>query len=266
VGNYRVDSLLGVGGMGKVYAATAGDGTRVALKIVKDDYARDETFMARFSLEARIARDIRNPHVVRVLESGEHDGCSFLALEFIEGISLEQKLRREGRLDVPSTIKICTQVADGLDALWEAKMVHRDVKPGNILLDTSGNAYLTDFGLAKDTEGALLTQPGHTLGTLDYMAPEQLRAEEVGPGADVYALGCVVFECLQGRPPFGDRQGMRLLWAHLQEEPPDLSAAGPAVTAELTRAVKTALVKDPGGRPRSAGEYARLLARAVRDG
>ena len=134
VGVYRVNSLLGVGGMGTVYEASAPDGTRVALKVIKDDYARDETFQR----EARIAQTISNPYVVAALDTGEQDGIPNLAERFVDGGSLEQKLKRDGRLDLPTTVRICAEVAEGLQALWAGGMVHRDVKPGNILLDDAG--------------------------------------------------------------------------------------------------------------------------------
>jgi serine/threonine protein kinase len=262
VGPYRVDSLLGVGGMGVVYGATAPDGTRVALKVVKEDYARDETFRRRFQREARIAQTISNPYVVPVLDTGEHDGIPYLAARFVEGGSLEQKLEREGRLDLPTTVRICSQVAEGLQALWAAGMVHRDIKPGNILLDDAGTAYITDFGLAKDSQGTVLTMPGQALGSMDYMAPEQIRGEQVTAATDIYALGCVMFECVQGRPPFADRQGMRVLWAHLQDEPPDPSGRDDIPPA-FTQALKAALRKQAAERPSNSVEYARSLSQAA---
>jgi serine/threonine-protein kinase len=258
---YQIDSVLGVGGMGKVYKAIAPGGGEVALKIVKPDFARNETFMRRFKREARIAQTVRNPHVVPVLDSGEHEGTPYIAERFIEGGSLADKLKADRWLDVPTTVKICAQVADGLDALADAGMVHRDVKPGNILLDEEGTAYLTDFGLAKDSQGSLLTLPGQAVGSLDYMAPEQIRGDGVTAASDVYSLGCVVFECLRGKPPFADRPGMRVLWAHLQEEPPDPGRAD--VSRELSAAVKSALRKDPAHRPPSSAAYARSLSRAA---
>jgi serine/threonine protein kinase len=263
IGEYRIDSLIGVGGMGRVYRATAGDGTLVALKLVKRDFARDETFRRRFRREARIAQTVRNPHVVPVRDTGEHDGLPYLVAQFIEGITLDEKLAVEGRLDVATTVRICAQVAEGLQALWEAGMVHRDVKPANILLDLTGKAYITDFGLAKDSDGTALTRPGQALGSMDYMPPEQIRGEPVTGAADTYSLGCVVFECVHGRPPFADRQGMGVLWAHLQDEPPDPSAERTDITPGLTRALRTALRKDPAERPRTSVEYARSLSQAA---
>lgn len=262
-GEYEIDSLVGVGGMGKVYRAAAADGTPVALKLVKEDLARDETFRRRFRREARIAQTVRNPHVVSVRDTGEYDGLPYLAAQFIEGIALDRKLELEGRVTLATTVRICAQVADGLQALWEAGMVHRDVKPGNILLDLAGNAYITDFGLAKDSAGTVLTRPGQPLGSIDYMSPEQIRGEPVTGAADTYSLGCVAFECVQGRPPFADHEGMRVLWAHLQDEPPDLSAQRTDITPDFAQALKTALRKQPAERPRTSVEYARSLSKAA---
>jgi serine/threonine-protein kinase len=262
-GAYQIAALIGVGGMGKVYKATAADGNAVALKIVKEDLARDETFRRRFRREARIAQTVHNPHVVPVRDTGEHEDLPYLAAQFIEGTSLEQKLELEGQLDVATTVSICAQVGDGLDALWQAGMVHRDVKPANILLDGSGRAFITDFGLAKDREGTVLTRPGQPLGSMDYMPPEQIRGEAVMGAADTYSLGCVAFECLIGRPPFADREGMRILWAHLQDEPPDPSTHRDDVSPEFAQALKAALRKQPEDRPGTSSEFARSLAQAA---
>jgi serine/threonine protein kinase len=262
-GDYVINGLLGEGGMGKVYDATGPDGKRVALKLVKDDYARDETFRRRFRREARIAQTIDHPNVVPVIATGEHDGIPYMAQRFIDGMSLEQKLKRDGPLEVPYALHMCADVAAGLEALWAAGMVHRDVKPGNILLDRDDRAYITDFGLAKDTQGSLLTLPGQALGSMDYMAPEQIRGETLGAAADVYALGCVMHESLCGKPPFAEVQGMRILWAHLQEEPPDPCRLRSELSPEFARTMRVALEKDPEKRPASAGEYARMLAAAA---
>jgi serine/threonine-protein kinase len=262
-GEYHIDSLIGVGGMGKVYRATIGDDVHVALKVVKEDLARDETFKRRFRREARIAQSVRNPHVVPVRDTGEQDGLPYLAAQFIDGVALDRKLELEGQLDLAATVRICAQVANGLDALWEAGMVHRDVKPANILLDQTGKAYITDFGLAKLSDGTVLTRPGQPLGSIDYMPPEQIRGEPVTGAADIYSLGCVVFECIDGQPPFADRQGMRVLWAHLQDEPPDPSVKRGEIPPEFIRALKAALRKNPAERPRTSIDYARSLSMAA---
>jgi serine/threonine protein kinase len=262
-GSYQIESLIGVGGMGKVYRAHADDGAPVALKLVKQDLARDETFRRRFKREARIAQTVRNPHVVPVRDTGEVDGLPYLAAQFIEGNALDQKLAHEGRLDLTTTVRICAQVASGLEALWKAGMVHRDVKPENILLDLTGTAYITDFGLAKDSAGTVLTRPGQPLGSMDYMSPEQIRGQPVTGAADIYSLGCVVFECVCGRAPFADRQGMAVLWAHLQDEPRDLHLERPDIPAGFAEAVNAALRKEPSERPRTSTEYARSLSEAA---
>ena len=249
--------------MGKVYTATGPDGTRVALKLVKGDFARDETFRRRFSREARIAQTVKHPNVVPVLATGEHEGHPYMAQRFIEGRSLDERLKQDGPLDVPTAIQISSDVAAGLEALWAAGMVHRDVKPANILLDGNGTAYITDFGLAKDTQGSMLTLPGQALGSMDYMAPEQIRGEAVTAATDIYALGCCVYESLCGQPPFADVQGMRVLWAHLQDPPRDPSELRADLTPEVKQALLTAMEKDADKRPASAGEYVRLLADAA---
>jgi serine/threonine-protein kinase len=268
IGEYSVDAVLGEGGMGKVYIATDPAGGRVALKLVKDDYARDETFRRRFYREARIAQTVQHPNVVPVLDTGEHEGLPYMAQRYIEGpggvgMSLDDKLKHDGQLDVQTAVRVCTDVAAGLEALWGAGMVHRDVKPANILLDESGRAYITDFGLAKDTQGSLLTLPGQALGSMDYMAPEQIRGEQVGAATDIYALGCVMYECMCGRPPFAEVQGMRILWAHLQDPPPDPRGIRADVPDAFWQALLVALEKDSAKRPQTAGEYARMLADAA---
>ncbi len=265
IGDYTVESVLGVGGMGKVYRATAADGGTVALKLVKEDFARDETFRRRFSREARIAQTVKHPNVVPVVATGEQDGIPYMAQTFIEGESLDDKLKREGPLDVTTAVRVATDVAAGLEALWAAGMVHRDIKPANILLDAGGTAYITDFGLAKDTQGSLLTLPGQALGSMDYMSPEQIRGEQVSAASDIYALGCVMYECVCGRPPFADVQGMRILWAHLQDVPPDPSQLRTDLPAPFGHALMLALEKDPAKRPPTAGEYVRLLSEAAGD-
>jgi serine/threonine-protein kinase len=263
VGEYRMESLLAEGGMGKVYRATGPDGTKVALKVVKQGYARDESFRRRFNREVRIAQTVKHPNVVPVLATGEHEGVPYMVQQFINGQSLDEKIKQHGPLDLATALRVCNGVAAGLEALWAAGMVHRDMKPANILLSDEGRTYITDFGLAKDTQGSLLTLPGQALGSMDYMAPEQIRGEEVGAATDIYALGCVMYECLCGRPPFADVQGMRALWAHLQDEPPDPRTIRGDLPEQFARTLLVALEKDVDKRPASAGEYARLLGQAV---
>jgi serine/threonine protein kinase len=266
IGPYRVESLLGVGGMGRVYKAVNPEGDEVALKLVKADLASDEIFRRRFDREVRIARTVVHLHVVPVIDAGEHEGIPYMAQKYVGNGTLEDLVQKEQSLDLDTAVKICNQVAAGLDALCAAGLVHRDVKPANILLDADGTAFITDFGLAKDSQGSVLTRPGQALGSLDYMAPEQIRGEPVTAASDVYALGCVMYECLIGSPPFADRQGMRVLWAHLQDDPAnpcDRRADLPPAVGEL---ILRALDKEPQNRPQTAGEFARMLRDAVGSG
>jgi serine/threonine-protein kinase len=251
--------MLGEGGMGRVYRAVGPDGEVVALKVVKATLARDDVFRRRFEREAGAAARVAHPNVVPVVDRGEHQGVPYLAQKFITGGSLEQKIKRETRLDLNEAVDLCTQVADGLDAMHAEGLIHRDVKPANILLDGEGRAYITDFGLMKDREASVLTRPGQALGSMDYMAPEQIRGEGVSAQSDVYALGCVMIECLTGKPPFADRQGMRILWAHLQEEPPNPCAARDDLPADVGWAVTRALEKEPEKRPPTATAYANMV-------
>ena len=266
VGGYRLDRLLGEGGMGQVYEARGPDGARVALKVIRGRFAQDDTFRRRFRLEARIAQEVVHPSLVPVLAAGEDEGVPYIVQEFIEGRSLEAELELTGPLEVPVAIGIGSDVAAGLEALWDAGMVHRDVKPANILL-AGGRAVITDFGLAKDTRGPALTLQGQVFGSPDYMAPEQIRQHPVTAATDVYALGCVMYECLCGRAPFAHAESpFRVRWCHLQEEPPDPRRSRPDLSPALAEALLHALEKEPDRRPDSAGDYLGSLAAAASGG
>jgi len=263
-GEYVVTGLLGEGGVGYVYRAVDASGREVALKVVKPELADDMTFRRRFSREARIAQGIEHDHVVAVLATGEHDGTPYMVQRLIGGGTLDQRIKRDGRLDVATTVRVCRHVASGLDAMHAAGIVHRDVKPANILLDAESaesgvTAYIADFGLVKETNGTLLTAAGQALGTIDYISPEQIRGEPVTPATDVYALGCVAYACVTGAPPFADRRGMKVLWAHLQDDPADPSTRSADVPPDVGHAILMALAKDPNRRPQSAGMFGQLL-------
>ena len=245
--------------MGRVYRAVGPDGEEVALKLVRGELSDNLVFRKRFDREARTAQRVDHPHVVPVLDTGEFRGVPYMAQQYIRGGSLQEKIDREGPLGLEPTVLLCLQVARGLDALHALHLVHRDLKPGNILLDEAEDAYITDFGLAKDRDASALTKSGVSVGSLDYMAPEQIRGQEVSPVTDVYSLGCVMHECLCGEPPFGDREGMQVLWAHLRDEAPDACARRDDVPKDVGWAVARALEKDPERRPPSATAYARMV-------
>ena len=265
VGGYTIQEQLGEGGMGRVFKAVGTDGQPVALKMVKEEMTADETFIKRFRREAEIAQRIQHPNVVSVIDTGDYEGLPWAAQRFISGGSLEERLDRWGALDLHQVIAIFKQVAGGLDVLHENGLIHRDLKPGNILVDERGNPFIADFGLAKDhqNEGTVLTRPGQALGSMDYMAPEQIRGEEVTAATDVYALACMLFELLTGRPPFADKVGMRIMWAHLQDPAPHPSDTNATLPRPVGDAILKGLEKDPADRPQSATEFMRLVEMAA---
>jgi serine/threonine protein kinase len=263
VGPYEIKDIIGRGRMGRVYRATGPDGEQVALKTITTEIATDPTFVRRFHREAAAARRIEHPNIVPVLDEGEEAGTPFLVQRLVPGGTLADLIAKRQRLELADTVDICAQVAAGLDALHASGLVHRDVKPANILLDGAGGALISDFGLAKDEQASVLTQPGQALGSLDYMAPEQIRGEKVDPTTDVYALGCVLYECVLGTPPFGGRPSMRTLFAHMQEPPPELSVQRPDIPETAARAALRGLAKDPAERPPSASGYISAIAQAA---
>ena len=219
---YRVESVVGRGGMGVVYRAWDLSLERpVALKLIAPELAEDERFRARFLREPRLAASLDHPGVVPIYEAGEWEGQLYLAMRFVEGSDLGSVLERESKLAPERALIVLGQVADALDAAHRRGLVHRDVKPANVLLDEDGHAYLTDFGITKQL-GAVSTDTGRVLGTLDYLAPEQIRGEDVDGKTDGYALGCVLYECLAGSPPFRRATEAETLWAHINDEPPAL--------------------------------------------
>jgi ABC-type branched-subunit amino acid transport system substrate-binding protein/predicted Ser/Thr protein kinase len=236
---YRVDSLVGRGGMGVVYRATDLSLERpVALKLVAPELAEDERFRARFLREPRLAASLDHPNVIPIYEAGEHDRQLYLAMRFVEGRDLKSVLEREGKLAPERALEVLAQVAGALDAAHRRALVHRDVKPANVLLGEEGHVYLTDFGITKQLGGES-TDTGRVVGTLDYLAPEQIRGDPVDGRTDVYALGCLLYECLSGAPPFRRATEAETLWAHMQEEPPPLKGH-----AALNPVLRKALAKD----------------------
>jgi serine/threonine-protein kinase len=264
LGPYKLDELLGEGGMGLVFKATReSDGAVVALKVMRFELIEDPVFGRRFEQEARAAAEVTEPHLVPVLEAGQADGRRFLASKYIDGRTLDEMLD-EGPLDLADTATYTQHVGAGLQALHEAGIVHRDLKPSNIIIDSTGTAMLTDFGLAKGRAYTVLTKPGQVMGTLDYLAPELVKGEPATPATDIYALGCTVYECIAGQPPFGDKEGIQVGLAHVAEPPPALSEFRDDLAPEFEAAVLSALAKDPESRPQTAVEYGDRLAQTAR--
>ena len=262
LGPYKITRVIGRGRMGVVFEANADGQEPVAVKVVSTELTQDEVFLRRFRREVEAAQRMAHPNVVPVLAHGEEEGIPYLVQRLIPSGSLADRIVARKRLEVQETVDLLRQAAAGIDALHSAGLVHRDIKPANILLE-GDVPFVSDFGLAKDSQASNLTRPGQALGSLDYMAPEQIRGEDVSPATDVYALGCVLWECLTGAPPFGGRPSMRVLFAHLQEDPPSLSDARPDVPEAMARAAARALEKEPVDRPESAAAYMAAVARAV---
>lgn len=266
LGSYRLGRKLGEGGMGVVFLAEhEPDGRKVALKVLKQELAADETYRKRFTHEIRAARETNNKHLVSILESGEAEGHPYLATEYVEGGSLTDHIRQRERLSVEATVRIAGEIASGLDALHRVGIVHRDVKPSNILLRKDGTAMLTDFGLAKGRAYTVLTRPGQVMGTLDYLAPELIKGRPADAASDIYALGCVVFECLAGGPPFAGKSVLEVGVAHLEEDPPDPCAERDDAAPSLSFVVLQGLRKDPPQRPKTATAFANMLSVAARE-
>jgi serine/threonine-protein kinase len=259
IGRYRLEEPLGEGAVGVVFAARDEDGRRVALKLLRAELSDDEVMVARFEREARLTRDLDTRHVVPILELGRSRGRAYLAMPFYEGGSLALRLRTLGPLTPEETIELAAQLGRGLDALHARDVLHRDVKPSNVLLDGEGVAALTDFGLARSADSTRLTAEGQLLGTPQYLAPELIEGHEATRASDVYALGCVLYECVAGEPPFAGRGIAEIGFAHLAEAPPDPRERRPELSEGLAEAILAALDKDPAGRPTSATALARML-------
>jgi streptogramin lyase/predicted Ser/Thr protein kinase len=264
---YRVTGIAGRGGMGVVYEAQQLDLQRpVALKLIATPLARDEAFRERFVRESRAAAAIDHPNVIPVYSAGEDDGRLYLAMRFVDGEDLRSLVQREGPLEAARAASIIAQIGNALDAAHARGLVHRDIKPANVLLDRD-HAYLTDFGLTKRLTGeTTMTGSGRWVGTLGYIAPEQIRGEGVDARADVYALGCLLFYVLTGVAPYRRDSDEATLYAHLHDAAPDARALVPEVPGALAEIVARALEKDPEDRFPSAGDLGRATLAAVGDG
>jgi serine/threonine-protein kinase len=264
IAGFRIESVLGRGGMSVVYVAEQVRlGRRVALKVLTTELAWDEQFRERFVRESQIAAAIDHPNIIPIYDAGEDDGLLYIAMRFVQGPDLKEVLKR-GNLGVGRTVFLIEQVASALDAAHAHSLVHRDVKPGNILLEEStDHAYLTDFGVAKQTTARGLTSTGHFLGTVEYAAPEQIEGGPVDARTDVYALGCVLYECLTSSPPFAHGTEHAVLHAHLVDPPPSVTRLRPELPHALDGVIATALAKDPAERFASCGDLVHAARNAA---
>jgi serine/threonine-protein kinase len=242
---YRILGLLGEGGMGLVYEAEhILLGRKAALKTLLAELVEDTEFRERFIRESQLVAAIDHPNIIPIYDAGESDGTAYIAMRFVDGSDLSELIRREGPLGLDDTISMLDQAAGALDAAHGHDLVHRDVKPANLLIDRpTDRVYLMDFGIAKEGRSPGLTKPGFFLGTMEYAAPEQIEGKQLGPAADLYAFGCLLFECLTGKQPFERDTDMALLSAHLLEPPPAISAARPDLPAALDDVIAKAMAK-----------------------
>src|SRR4051794_22267563 len=264
---FRIERLLDRGGMGVVYMATEIDLDRtVALKLIAPEHARDETAVARFKSEARLAAALEHRNIVPIHRGGEHNGVLYLAMRFVDGTNLRRVIDR-GPMTLPRIGRIISEIADALDVAHARGLVHRDVKPANILVSGEGeneHIYLTDFGLTKRLGSAGdLTRAGGWVGTPDYVAPEQIQGHHVDRRADVYSLGCVLFEMLTGHVAYPKDSDMAKLWAHVTDPPPLPRTERPDLVEDFDVIVARATAKDPDERYATAGALAQAVRQAV---
>jgi serine/threonine protein kinase len=266
-GRYRLEGRLGFGGMSTVHRAMDTRLERlVAVKLLAQHLADDPTFVSRFRREAQAAARLVHPNIVQVFDSGldEGSGQHYIVMEYIEGQSCAEILRDDGWIEVPDVLSIVEQSCSGLDYAHRHGVVHRDVKPGNLLRSREGVIKLADFGIAKATEQSSITQVGSVLGTAAYLAPEQARGEEAGPAADLYSLGVVAYQLMSGRLPYEASSLTELALKQQREVPAPLDTLVAAVSPELADAVAIALSLNPLDRYRTAREMGQAVANAAR--
>jgi serine/threonine protein kinase len=264
-GEYEVEYVVGLGGMGILYRARQVRLDRpVALKLVEDGAARDPVVRERLRREARIVASLDHPNVVPLYAAGEENGIVYIVTRWVEGTELGTLIDRDGPLEPVRAARTAAQIAAALEVAHEQGLVHRDVKPSNVILTPEDHVYLTDFGLARRAD----TQPGFTaagemLGTVDYVAPEQIEGSQPDARGDVYSLGCLLFEMLTGEPPFaGQKGGMAKMWAHVNAEVPSPRERRPGVPAEIEDVMRRAMAKRPDSRPTAADFRTSVLAAA----
>ena len=265
IAGYEVQSVVGSGGIGVLYRARQMRLDRpVALKLVEPEVAADPVVRERLRREARTVAALDHPNVVPLYEAGEENGTVFIATRWIDGTELGTLIQSEGPLDARRAALVAAQIAAALEVAHEKGLVHRDIKPSNVILTSEDHVYLTDFGLTKRAESASgFTGAAQMLGTIDYVAPEQIEGGEPEPRGDVYGLACVLYEMLTGAAPFaGETGGMAKMWAHLNAEPPSVLERRFDVPDALDEVIRRGLAKRPDGRP-TAAVFGNDVLRAV---
>jgi serine/threonine-protein kinase len=253
LGDYRIEGIVGVGRMGVVYLAIDRiTGRAVALKVLREDVGADPVYRARFRREGELLSQLNHPHVIPIYGMGEIDGELYTASRLVSS-TLRSLILAHDQLPLDVAMKVLVAVASALDAAHAAGVVHRDVKPANVLIDPGPEVFLGDFGLARDNEGSQLTLPGQVLGTIDYMAPELLDGERVGPATDIYGLACLAVETLTGTVPYVRETDAAIMYAHIVDPPPSVSERRPELPRALDAVLAAGMAKNPEERPASAG-------------
>jgi serine/threonine protein kinase len=271
---YGLEGVLGRGGMSVVYRAdNVRLGNKIALKVLNPDLSEDDAFRERFVRESRVAASISHPHIIPIYDAGDSEGLLYIVMRYIEGADMKELLRRQGPLPVARACALVSQVGGALHAAHERGLIHRDIKPGNILIERIDDGiqvlehvYLADFGLTKHAQSRSgLTHTGQFVGTVDYVAPEQIEGRTVDRRADVYSLGCVLYECLAGVVPYHRENDVAVLWAHVQEPCPALGTLRSDLPEGMEAVVGRAMAKSPDDRYQTAAEFVADVSRFGRE-
>ena len=258
---YELEQKIGEGGMARVYRGRdLRLNRRIAVKVLHSHYASDPGFLQRFHHEAQAAANLRHPNIVDVYDVGLDGDVHYIVMEYVDGSDLKALLARGGPLPIDQAVAIAEAVASGLSAAHRVGLVHRDIKPQNIIVGPGGQVKITDFGIAKSALSTAMTETGVTFGTADYISPEQARGQPATPRSDIYSLGVTLYEMLTGRLPFSGESSIAVAMQHVGEEPPPLRMLNPRIPPALEALTLRAMSKDPDARPATAQEFVRLLS------